>query len=178
MAVKEPTWSMGRSLLYNSSGTAPEPGWSYGASNLMHEYAGGAPVVIPGEALIDVGVQVSAAAALPLSAFMETKAQSVLKMRLNVSPVIETDAHAGFSLNMPLSDIIEMEVVSQILSNMPLNVLIEVSAVGTYIGSLLLIETVSFISAITTLTALNSAVERTIDKQSVLTLLLERNSPI
>ena len=160
MAVKEPTWSMGRSLLYNSSGTAPEPGWSYGASNLMHEYAGGAPIVIPVEA------------------FFEMEAEGILKTCMSISPVIKTESYAGFNTYIQLSGLIQMEAVSQILSNMPLNVLIEVGAVGTYIGPLLLIETVSFISAITTLTALNSAVERTIDKQSVLTLLLERNSPI
>ena len=41
MAVNEPTWTYGRSEVYNSSGetTDPDDAWSYGQNQLQHEYA-------------------------------------------------------------------------------------------------------------------------------------------
>jgi len=38
MAVHEPTWSNGKSVIYNSSGSTTDPQWSYGKSSLIHEF--------------------------------------------------------------------------------------------------------------------------------------------
>ena len=50
MAVNTPTWSMGKSVLFTSSGSTVvngDPKWSFGKSVLYHEYiapvAGGNP---------------------------------------------------------------------------------------------------------------------------------------
>jgi len=46
MSVHDPTWSYGKSVVYNSSGTTPAPKWSYGKSSLVFEYVSAPPAGI------------------------------------------------------------------------------------------------------------------------------------
>jgi hypothetical protein len=43
MAVNEPTWSLGKSVLINSNGETTDPAWSLGESFLIHEWEAAAP---------------------------------------------------------------------------------------------------------------------------------------
>lgn len=47
MAVNDPTFSYGRSEIFESSGTDPVDYWSYGMSIVLHEFAASAGGSVP-----------------------------------------------------------------------------------------------------------------------------------